>query len=459
MPPTTKKGMSPQPYSLKDILKTSLPAVFDLSSQTITWLIEAIFIGHLSAAALAGVGISLQIVLLTLAILLTFVMGASIIILRYLGANDTWNANHVLAKALMMGTVMSIIIGLVWYFGGTQITHIIKEDEPVARQFAVQWLKTASFFAPIFVVNFIALGILRMAGDTMITMRINLTANLIHISLLPLLVFGNFGFPRLEAKGAALAIGIGHSVGFLITLYYLRSRKCALFLSFREYTTPNWETFKLLFKLGLPTTVEQLVWAFGQLIISFFAARMGIIPLAVHQVFIRIQSVLTMVYQAFGITGMTMVGKNLGADEEHLALKVGRMAGRVAFFASFGIALILILLQKYILSAFTTHPEVIAYGRQVVIILALLQIPRAVNIVFSGNLRGGADLNWLMWLSIFSVITFEIFGAYVLTVIFHLGLAGLWSLQVVDETTRLILNRSRFRRKKWKSLKFNMLGE
>ena len=98
--------MTKQKSPLKDILKTSLPAVIDLSSQTITWLIEAIFIGHLSAAALAGVGISLQIVLLTFAIVLTFVMGSSIIILRYLGAKDTWNANHVLGQALMMGTVM-----------------------------------------------------------------------------------------------------------------------------------------------------------------------------------------------------------------------------------------------------------------------------------------------------------------------------------------------------------------
>ncbi|MEJ2537565.1 MAG: MATE family efflux transporter, partial [Calditrichia bacterium] len=80
--------MSSENSALKDILKTSLPAVIDLSSQTVTWLIEAIFIGHISAAALAGVGISLQIVLLTFAVLLTFVMGASVIILRYLGAND-----------------------------------------------------------------------------------------------------------------------------------------------------------------------------------------------------------------------------------------------------------------------------------------------------------------------------------------------------------------------------------
>jgi Na+-driven multidrug efflux pump len=82
--------------TLRAILKTSLPAAIDLSSQTFTWLIEAIMIGNLATAALAGVGISQQIVLLTFSVLLTFVMGSSIIVARYLGAGDTWNANHIL---------------------------------------------------------------------------------------------------------------------------------------------------------------------------------------------------------------------------------------------------------------------------------------------------------------------------------------------------------------------------
>jgi putative MATE family efflux protein len=439
--------------ALKDILKTSLPAVIDLSSQTVTWLIEAIFIGHISAAALAGVGISLQIVLLTFAVLLTFVMGASVIILRYLGANDHWNANHILGQALMIGTIMSIIIGLIWYFGGTQLMSLIKEEEPVAKQFGTQWLRTASFFAPIFMVNFIALGIMRMAGDTVITMKVNVLANVIHILLLPLLVFGEFGFPRLEAKGAALAIGIAHTIGLIFTTYFLRSRKSVLFLSFKEYTTPNFETFKQLFKLGFPTTVEQLVWAFGQLILSFFAARMGIIPLAVHQVFLRIQSVLSMAFQGFGLASMTLVGKNLGADEEHMALHTGWVAGRVALAAAVLVAVILVIFNRLIISAFTSNQNVIAYGSSVILALAILQIPKAVNIVFSGNLRGGADLAWLMWLAIIGVLTFETAGAYVLSFILHTGLVGLWAIQSVDESTRLTLNYFRFKGKKWKILK------
>ncbi len=444
--------MSTSKSPLKDILKTSLPAVIDLSSQTVTWLIEAIFIGHLSTAALAGVGISIQIVLLTFAILLTFVMGASIIILRYLGANDSWNANHVLAQALIMGTILSVLIGLVWYFGGTQLMLLIKEEEPYARQFGAQYLRMASYFAPVFILNFIALGIMRMAGDTLLTMKANLLANTIHILLLPLLIFGHLGFPRMEARGAALAVGIAHTIGFSLTIYYLRSHKSALFLSFREYTTPNFNTFKKLFKLGFPTTVEQLVWAIGQLIISFFAARMGVIPLAVHQVFLRIQSVLSMAFQGFGLASMTLVGKNLGADEEHMALKTGRVAGRVALISAFIVFLVIIIFHRPILSAFTSNPEVVNFGSSVIFFLAILQIPKAVNIVFSGNLRGGADLAWLMWLSIFSVMTFETFGAYLLAFVFNLGLVGLWLIQSVDETLRLTLNYFRFKGKKWKIL-------
>lgn len=434
---------------LKDILKTSLPAVVDLSSQTITWLIEAIFIGHLSAAALAGVGIALQIILLTFTVVLTFVVGASVIILRYLGANDSWKANHVLGQALLMGTILSFFIALVWYFGGTQILTIIREDEPNARIYGVHYLKIISYFAPFIIVNFIALGIMRLAGDTVLTMKVNIFTNVIHIILSPILIFGHFGFPRLEAQGAALAASTAHTLALFYTIYYLRSRKSSLFLSFREYISIDFETFKRLFKLGVPTTVEQLVWAIGQLILSFYVARMGIIALAAHQVFLRIQSVLTMAFTGFGLASMTLVGKNIGAAEDQQALSTGRVAGRVALVFAGIVALIMILFRTNLLSVFTSNHQVINYGAMVIIVFALIQIPKAVNIVFTGNLRGGADLAWLMWLAITSVFLFETIGAYVFSFGFGLMLVGIWLVQGLDETFRLSLNYWRFKKQKW----------
>lgn len=459
--------MSPSHKSpLKDFLKTSLPAVVDLSSQTVAWLIEAIFIGHLSAAALAGVGFALQIIILTFTVVLTFVVGASIIIIRYLGAGERWNANHVLAQALMIGTVLAFLISLIWFVGGSQLVGLIREDEPLASVYGVEYLKTVALFGPLIIVNFMALGILRMAGDTMITMKVNLLATILHLTLDPLLIFGLWGFPRLEAQGAALAVGIGHSAGFLCSLYYLRSRKASLFLSFREYTTPNLETFRRLFKLGIPTTVEQLVWAIGQLVLSFYAGLMGVVVLAAHQVFVRIQSVLTMGFHGFGLASMTLVGKKIGAEETHQAMVAGRTAGWVAFLFAILVATVLVVFQDAWFAVFTVDPQVIAFGTgnisfnvgshtfywgiSAVLILAVIQLPKAVNIVFTGNLRGGADLAWLMWLAVGSVIIFEFLGAYYFSFIMGFSLAGLWVVQGIDESVRLSLNYWRFHQKKWK---------
>lgn len=436
--------------TLRDVLKTSFPAVIDLSSQTIVWLIEAIFIGHLSAAALAGVGLSLQIILLTFAVVLTFVVGASIIVARYLGAGDSWNANHVLAQALMIGTFLAFLIAAIWYFGATQLLTLIDEDTPIARVYGVQYLQLISFFAPLVIVNFMALGIMRMAGDTLLTMKVSLLSNIVHLSLDPLLIFGHWGFPRLEARGAALAVGIAHTLAFFFTFYYLRSRKSVLFLSFKEYTTPNFTTFKKLFKLGIPTTVEQLVWAIGQLIVSFYAAQIGIFVLAAHQVFVRIQAVLSMAYQGFALASMTLVGKNIGAEDERQALVTGGVAGKVALVSSILIMVLLIGFQDLWLHIFTSNKEVIQLGTRFIFVLAIIQVPKAVNAVFTGNLRGGADLAWLMWLVISSVLIFETVGAYLCAFVFGLSLGGLWMVQGIDELTRLLLNYWRFRQRKWK---------
>ncbi len=157
-----------------------------------------------------------------------------------------------------------------------------------------------------------------------------------------------------------------------------------------------------------------------------------------------------MTFTGFGLASMTLVGKNLGADNEHQAVHTGRIAGRVALFTAIGIAALLIAFRTTWMSIFTNNQEVVQFGARVMVVMALIQVPKAVNIVFTGNLRGSADLTWLMWLAIGSVIFYETFLAYVFTFLFSLNLYGLWLVMGLDESWRLYWNYSRFRKRKWK---------
>jgi putative MATE family efflux protein len=438
--------------TLKQVIKTSFPAVIDLSSQTVTWLIEAIFIGQLSAMALAGVGVAQQFIVLTFSILLTFVVGSSIIIVRHLGANDEWNANHVLGQALFIGIILAVVIGLLWYFVIPLLFHLIKEEGTVARSYGVVYIKTVACFAPFIITNFIALGILRGVGDTMLTMTISLIVNITNIILDALLIFGWLGFPRLETFGAALGVGIAHTLGFFITMFFLRNRKSSLFLAFVEITKPKMATVKQLFKMGVPTTIEQFVWSIGQIVLSFFAARINVNALAAHQVLVRIQSVLAMVNWGFAVAGMTLVGKNIGAQDYAEARKSGQLVGIISAVNAIVIAGLVWLFDTQIFAAFTNNVEVRTLCHSLIIAFVILQIPKAINTSYAGNLRGAADLNWLMWLAVGAVILNEIMGAYVLAFIFGLQLVGLWVIQIVDESGRLVLNYWRFNKCEWKQI-------
>jgi Na+-driven multidrug efflux pump len=176
---------------------------------------------------------------------------------------------------------------------------------------------------------------------------------------------------------------------------------------------------------------------------------MGITALATHQIFLRIQSVLTMAFTGFGLASMTLVGKKIGADEQQQAISTGNMTAGVALIFAILVASVMIIFPQQLLSLFTSDQNVIVFGVSALIALAIIQIPKAINIVFTGNLRGSADLAWLMWLAISSVILFETVGAYILAVMFNTMLVGIWLIQGVDESFRFGLNYWRFRKQKW----------
>lgn len=436
---------------LKTILKTSLPAVIDLSSQTVMWTIEAIFIGKLSGAALAGHSMAIQVILVFFAVLLTFVVGSSLIINRHLGAKDHYQANHIFGQAMIMTVIMAIAFSLIWYFGAIHLFKFIKENGVASAQDAgITYLRTVAVFAPLLITNFVALGIIRAVGDTRYSMIINISINSLNFVISPILIFGLFGLPRLEVKGAALAVGIAHSLGFFATFILLRSRKLQLFLSFKELMRPRLASFKELFKVGIPTTVEQLTWALGQLVVTGYAGSVYVTVLTTHAVFVRIQSILSMVYMGFGLAAMSNMGQNLGAAQNQLAEKMAKTAHRVMAFFVFLIVITMIFFSKAIIHVFTTDPQTVALGVKAIKIFALAQIPKALSNVLAGSMRGIGELKWLMWTTIIFVLIFEIGINYVMVFTVGLGLYGIWGVQFTDESIRLFLNYWRFHRGAWR---------
>ncbi|MFC1732852.1 MATE family efflux transporter [candidate division KSB1 bacterium] len=443
--PQQKRGSA-----LLELLRTSLPAAIDLSIQPLIWTYEAIWIGRLGIAALGGHGLAVQVIIVVFTVMLTFVVGSSLIINRHLGRGNSWEANHILGQSMMLGIIMALASVALFYFGAPLFFKIIKEAEPAARVAGIQYLRTLGYFMPFIMTNFIALGIIRGVGDSHYSMMINIVLSSINLVIAPMLIFGTPPFPRLEITGAAVAAGIAHTIGLIATIILLRSRKCKLFLSMREMTTPNWKSIKLLFNRGLPTTVELLAVALGQLVVSIWVARIGVVALATHQILLRLQAVMSMIYQGFGLSSMALVGKKVGADEHLLAERTGKIAGGTVLFIVLVMVAVVTANSDLILKAFTPDPAIWELGSVVIVIFALVQIPKALNTVLTGNLRGAGELKFLMWTMLAAVLIFEITTSAVVIFVFHFALTAVWLVHGSNESIRLLCNYLRFRNGKWK---------
>lgn len=405
--------------------------------------------GHLGAEALAGVGMAAQVVIFTSTLLLTFIMGSSIIVNQHLGAGKVEEANHFLGQSVMISTFFSLGISVLWYFAAPLIFRTILGAEAQAASLGVGYLRVIAYFGPLVIVNFVSVGILRGAGDTHLSMIVNLAINGINVVLTPLLVYGLFGFPRLEVRGAALATGLAHSIGFAITFTLLLSHRSVLSLRMKDLKTVNLRSSRQLFFMGAPITLEQMAWVTGQMFVMGYAARLSTVALATHQVLLRLQAVISMLYQGIGMGAMTLTGKSLGANQRERARMVGTVSSRIVFITVVLVAGILFFLSKPIMYLFTSDQRVIRLGVLLLGLVAVIQVPKALNIVISGNLRGAGDIRWLMLVTILGVLIFEVLGAWGLGLWFGLGLVGLWLATGIDESSRSLANYLRYRGGRW----------
>jgi putative MATE family efflux protein len=442
------------------ILKTSIPILVDLAAQILMWTIEINFMGHIAAASLArhypgmgatgvdaltAVGDVIHIIVLTCTVLLIFVFGATIIINRRLGSGQKDEADHFLGQAIFTTFFVAIGISAVWYLFSPFIFRVLLGASPAVTTIGVDYFRTLSFFAPFIILNFVAIGIVRGAGDTHLSMITALLVNSIHLVGAFLLIFGIYRIPELGPRGSALAAGIAHTVGCVFTYSVILRGQSVLSFKWSDVFSVHRERIGKVFKTGLPITLEQLAWAIGMTIVIGYSNRLGPAPAAAHMIVLTIQRLFSILYQAFGIGALTLVGQLYGANQHDHARRTTSLffwlVGGVVLF----LAAVTYLRSYYFAVVFTSDSAVVDICAKVLKVVAIVQIPKALSYVYSFSLRGVGENRYPMYLAIIGVLIFEILFGYTLAFVLGLSIMGLWMAQGFDELFKFSLAARRFR--------------
>ena len=124
-----------------------------------------------------------------------------------------------------------------------------------------------------------------------------------------LLIFGNFGFPRLELRGSAIATLLTNLLMFSLMLtYVLRQRRFKRFYVLMRFWMPDWPRFREIFRIGAPIGLTVLAEVGLFTAAALLMGRLGTDEVAAHAIALQCASMAFMVPLGLGIAATVRVG-------------------------------------------------------------------------------------------------------------------------------------------------------
>lgn len=247
-----------------------------------------------------------------------------------------------------------------------------------------------------------------------------------------LLIYGNWGFPRLELVGAGIASSIVNTLGFLALVLFIRiDRRARRFGLFRDALKPDWPRFREVFRLGWPIGVAV---AFEGMLFNacvFLMGRIGVAEVAAYQVALNVASIAFMAPLGLSMAGSVRVGLAAGAEDWPRVRRAAALTIGLAIAAIMMVAIPVISFPEVVAGLYLDRDDpknaaVVALVAQFLVIAAAFMLFDATQVASAQALRGLKDVRVPMiitgiayWLVGFPVAAFLGLGS-------SLGAVGVW---------------------------------
>jgi len=287
-----------------------------------------------------------------------------------------------------------------------------------------------------------------------ITMCASACGQVVNIIANYVLIFGKFGFPRLEIAGAGWGTFIGIAVGAIVSMSVFLSG--ATHANFRSRRTLNIDFGKMwdLLKIGLPAGFGLMVnVALWGVILFGLVGRFGKEALAATSAVLSYTSLSIMPIVGIGAALTAAVGKAIGQHRKELAIKQTGLCLRIALVYMGLVSVCFFVFRHTLMTFWSSDAKVIDIGVDVLICAAIYQVFHAARVIYGGSLRGAGDTIWLAIVSAAGAAgVLGLAGLLVVIFIPSLGALGPWIAATVSIIAVGLANHWRFKSNKWMSI-------
>lgn len=429
-------------------LQTAWPAAVESILVTLVGAVDTIMVGGIGAEAIAAVGITNQPKLILMALIMSLNVGVTAVVARRRGENNRQGALACLKQSLMISVGISLLLSVLGFFFATPLLRVAGAGDDILAD-SVTYFRVLMCGIMLTSISLTINAAQRGCGNTKISMRTNLTANIVNIFFDYLLIGGHFGFPRMGVAGAALATVLGNLVACVMSVWSVTKKDTFLTVKGWRGWSFDRKTVKSVMNISSGAHGRAGVhacWFFC--ICSNCGAAGNHCVFHTSNLYEHHQFVVQFWRRAW-YCAASLVGQSLGARRSDMAIIYGKTAQRVAFAASTLLFFLFIFGRRFLMMLFTNEAAIIAQGAVILVIIAFTTHAQTSQVVMTGSLRGAGDTKFVALTAFLSIAIIRPTLTWLLCIVGSVGLSGAWIALLIDQYMRMSFNLARFSHGKW----------
>ena len=410
----------------KQTVALALPIILGELAQMSLHLLDTAMIGAISHVQLAAASLVFNVLGIPFVLGIGMTMSIAQTVSMAQGQHDHKKVSHYLFNGFWLCAIFSVLIALSLFLGRNVILHL-GQDPEVAR-LAIPFLEVMSLS----LIPMLLFMALKQFTDglqhTRTAMVLSILSLPINVFINWLLIYGNWGFPRMEMIGAAYGTLITRSFIFVaLGVVVLRHKLFRKYIAVRKN---QWHfsavTFKELLKIGVPSGLQIGMEAGAFVVSGIIIGTIGVVEQAAHQIALSCAAFTFMASMGLAQAGSIRVSNAFGTQNFTKITAIGKSTLWTALAYGIFCAMIFVVFRNDLPLLFNQKTEVIAMASTLFILAAIFQISDATQAIGSGLLRGIKDVKVPTVLIFIAYWALGIPAGYVLAIHFKLGAPGIW---------------------------------
>ncbi|ELW9443431.1 EmmdR/YeeO family multidrug/toxin efflux MATE transporter [Pluralibacter gergoviae] len=423
----------------REITPLAVPIFLENTCVLLMGVLSTFLVSWLGADAMAGVGLADSFNMVIMAFFAAIDLGTTVVVAFSFGRRERRRARAAARQSLVIMTLFSIVLAAVIHLFGREIIEVVAgAATPHVKELALTYLELTVLSYPAAAIALIGSGALRGAGNTKIPLLINGGMNILNIIISSILIYGVFSWGGLGFVGAGLGLTISRYIGAVAIVAVLAvGFNPALRITLKSYFRPlNFAIIWEVMGIGIPASIESVLFNGGKLLTQMFVAGMGTEVIAGNFIAFSVASLINLPGNALGAASTIITGKRLGKGQ------IGQAELQLRHV--FWLATIMLTAIAWgtaplagLFASFYTHDENVKDVVKILLWLNAAFMPIwAASWVLPAGLKGARDARFAMWVSMFSMWGARVVLGYLLGIVLGMGVVGVWLGMFADWAVR-----------------------